>query len=323
MKLQLTSKFLLLFFAAIISVSCKQSIELIGHPTNNKFKPLKLAAKDIRYGSLPRNNGTIYYDTTLSDPSPLIIFVPGGGWYQGSYDMWINKMLLEFVGSSGVQFAAINYSLSPFPLEINNPARIKHPAHIRDVASAIKWIYQNADKYHINRKQIFIMGHSAGAHLVSLLATNEKYIREVGLELSNIAGVISLDGGAYLTNDGSLMFPDDNDNTVESYYKDVKKAYYNAFTTDPKIYADACPYNHIEPKKNIPPFLLISQGADVIYRYKPNVDIANKLNLCNVNATLLHANGYEHSFIMSCIGTPSDRIGIRNAIKAFINVNAK
>jgi acetyl esterase/lipase len=41
------------------------------------------------------------------------------------------------------------------------------------------------------------MGHSAGAHLVALLATDERYLARVGLSQADLAGVLPIDGAAY------------------------------------------------------------------------------------------------------------------------------
>ena len=43
----------------------------------------------------------------------------------------------------GYVLVSVNYRLSPFPYELNNPDRVMFPSHKEDVADAIKWVYDN------------------------------------------------------------------------------------------------------------------------------------------------------------------------------------
>lgn len=231
-------KKILLFIAfCFLLLSCKP-------PTRSDIDPNII--KHIEYyGDLPINEIVLYVKKN-KEPQSILLFVHGGGWYRDSYQTYITDKMINWSTNNNFIFAAINYSHSPDPIELNNPNRIKHPAHINDLAKSIKWIYNNASKYGINREKIYIIGHSAGSQMACLLGTNQKYLQQVGLDLDNISGVISLDGGAYLTNETKLMFPDDNDKSIHSYYKLLKNLYYNAFTSNPSIYNNACPYLFIE-----------------------------------------------------------------------------
>jgi acetyl esterase/lipase len=79
----------------------------------------------------------------------------------------------------------ISYRLQP-----QNP----HPAQIEDVASAFAWTVKNIRKYGGDPERVFIAGHSAGGHLVSLLGTNESFLAKHSLSVKNIRGVISISG---------------------------------------------------------------------------------------------------------------------------------
>ena len=92
------------------------------------------------------------------------------------------------------------------------------------------------------------MGHSAGAHLVDLRATNDRYLIEKGMTLKDIKGVISLDTASL--------------NLAERKAEDTREANIvggmidAAFGTDPKTLADASPTLAIHPGKQYPPFLM-------------------------------------------------------------------
>lgn len=47
------------------------------------------------------------------------------------------------------------------------------PAQIRDARNAASWVLRHAKSLHLNRDQIFLAGHSAGAHLALLTAYTE------------------------------------------------------------------------------------------------------------------------------------------------------
>jgi len=114
---------------------------------------------------------------------PVLLFVHGGSWRTG--DRGIYKALGERFARAGIGVAIPSYRLMP-----QNP----HPAQIEDVASAFAWVYRNIAQFGGDASRIYASGHSAGAHLVSLLALDEKYLRKFDLERKSIAGVIAMSG---------------------------------------------------------------------------------------------------------------------------------
>lgn len=97
----------------------------------------------------------------------IIIFFHGGGWVSGSinsYDKFCAKLSLK----TNSIVASIDYRLSPeFPF----------PAGLTDCYLVTKKIYEIAPKNNIKRKNITIMGDSAGANLaaaISLMARDKK-----------------------------------------------------------------------------------------------------------------------------------------------------
>jgi len=114
---------------------------------------------------------------------PVLLFVHGGSWRTG--DRGIYKALGERFARAGIGVAIPSYRLMP-----QNP----HPAQIEDVAAAFAWVYRNIAPLGGDASKIYASGHSAGAHLVSLLALDEKYLRKFDLERKSIAGVIAMSG---------------------------------------------------------------------------------------------------------------------------------
>ena len=119
--------------------------------------------------------------------APLILYVHGGGWSQGDKAHDISDKVEHFVGE-GYAFASMNYRLVPH-------ATVEQQA--ADVANAVGWLRSRTKALGIHRQKVVLMGHSAGAHLVALIATDPTYLKEAGVPLDAIAGVVLLDGAAY------------------------------------------------------------------------------------------------------------------------------
>ena len=128
-----------------------------------------------------------FYRATEKD-APLIIFVHGGGWKRGDMDNATGTHKTSHFLSQGFAFASINYRLVPESTVEDQAA---------DIASATAVLQDKAKILGIDPDRIFMMGHSAGAHLVALTTTDLSYFRKAGADPAALRGVILLDGAAY------------------------------------------------------------------------------------------------------------------------------
>lgn len=175
--------------------------------------PKAPGGETISYGRDALQNLDFWRAKDAKGPAPLVVFVHGGGWKRGSKDNATGQYKPVHYPGEGYAFASINYRLVP-------DATVEQQA--ADVASAVKALVDRGGALGIDRRRIVIMGHSAGAHLVALVGTDEKYLRGAGLSFADIAGVIPIDGAAY---------------DVPAQMKDgppiMQKTYAQAFGTDP------------------------------------------------------------------------------------------
>jgi len=150
------------------------------------------ASATIAYGSDPAQKIDFWAARLPSDPAmtpaPLVIFVHGGGWQRGSKDNATGRWKPAHFPGEGYAFASINYRLVP-------AATVEQQA--QDVAQAVKAFIERAGSLGIDRRRIVLMGHSAGAQLVALVGTDERYLIAAGLSFADPAGVIPIDGAAY------------------------------------------------------------------------------------------------------------------------------
>jgi arylformamidase len=145
-------------------------------------------SETIAYGRDPLQSLDIWRAKDARGPAPLVVFVHGGGWKRGDKDNATGRFKAVHYPGQGYAFASINYRLVP-------AATVEEQAS--DVAYAVKALIDRAGSLGVDRRRIVLMGHSAGAHLVALVGTDEHYLRGAGLSFADIAGVIPIDGAAY------------------------------------------------------------------------------------------------------------------------------
>ncbi|MBC7913813.1 MAG: alpha/beta hydrolase [Pyrinomonadaceae bacterium] len=137
--------------------------------------------KDIPYlknATEKRHLLNIYYPKIDGKPKDVLIFIHGGSWNSGNKNnyWWLGRNFAK----KGVVAITINYSHSP---------QYDYKQIAADCARAVKWVHDSVSQYNGNPKRIFIMGHSAGGHLASLITADPQYFKETGIE-NPIRGVI-------------------------------------------------------------------------------------------------------------------------------------
>jgi arylformamidase len=189
-----------------------------------RLRDLIRARREMRNPEKPAIGGTEYsygsnslqkldFWPARGGSAPLVVFVHGGGWKRGDMDNATGKHKPPHYNGLGYAFASINYRLVP-------DATVEQQA--ADVASSVAWFRANAGRLGIDANRIVLMGHSAGAHLVALVGTDERYLRGAGLSFADLSGVIPLDGAAY---DVPGQMVDGN--------RFMQKTYAQAFGPDP------------------------------------------------------------------------------------------
>ena len=206
---------------------------------------------------------------------PVLMFVHGGSWKSGNKSLY--APLGTLFAKNGIGVAVINYRLS------GKDRAVKHPDHIQDVAAAFAWVHGNIGKYGGKNDRLFVSGHSAGGHLVSLLATDESYLKEHKLGLDSIRGVMSLSGVYEI-----FSFP----------------PFIEVFGKDTDICKAASPINHVKAKD--PPFLICYADKDF-----PTIDtlserFGKKLADSKCEQTVLKIEGRTHITIIVQLSLSAD-----------------
>lgn len=195
---------------------------------------------------------------------PVMTFVHGGSWRSGDRSLY--RALGIHFAHAGVAVAIPSYRSMP-----QNP----HPAQIEDVAAAFAWTYRNIESRGGDLKHLYLAGHSAGGHLVALLALNPAYLGKFGISQKAIRGVVAM-SGVY-----------DVRNTAEFVYAgDRNQASPLAFASSP----------------NAPPFLLTYCQWDYSGLPKQARDFAAALKKSFKDVRLIYVPGETHiSEIISAV----------------------
>lgn len=241
--------------------------------------------KDVRYadGSAENLTSLDIFTPDRSGKRPVMIFIHGGGWTFGDKK---NDGRKSFgFTRDGYIYITMNYRLVP---------DVQFPRNIQDVAAAVAWTYRNVAEYGGDPNCLFVMGHSAGAHLAALVSADEKYLKAESLDLSVIKGTVLLDGAGY-----------DIAKNIESANLIGRGMYETAFTTDPNVWREASPVNFVKAGVSTPPYFIIHAGTRV-EAYEQAVLMAEALKAANVPAEIYHALTKNHMTLNRDLGRVFD-----------------
>lgn len=158
-----------LYFGAVNALSPSGPIER----TSYTFDPAHGLALDV------------YRSQHTSDQAPVLVFLYGGSWRSGQKSWY--RFVGESLAAKGLVVVIPDYRTYP---------RGQFPDFIDDAALALRYTRDHAQQWGGSRNHLFLAGHSAGAHIALLLATDAKYLQGQQMQPQELAGVIGI-AGAY------------------------------------------------------------------------------------------------------------------------------
>lgn len=162
-----------LLFGATLTASCAPVTILNSITPSSSFEKTKNEA----YGSAAHETLDIYRSEKPKEGAPVLVFVHGGSWDSGSKDIY--KFLAEGFTRSGYDIVVPNYRLYPDAI---------FPNFLEDNAKAVAYT-QKA----FPGRSIVLMGHSAGAYNVLMLALRDEFLQAADVDRCEaISGVVAL-----------------------------------------------------------------------------------------------------------------------------------
>jgi acetyl esterase/lipase len=231
---------------------------------------------------------------------PILAFVHGGGWQGGDKDAILRSGMVEAGLREGYLVASINYRLAP---------TAAFPAHAEDVGAAAAWLHAHAAEVGGDPAGLVLIGHSAGAHLVALLGTDERYLAAQGLAPCALRAVVPLDTLTY-----------DLPRLAARFGGWLPELYGQIFGQDPAFWAFASPVTYVGPGRGIPPMAVAFSGGQAPYgnpdRAADALNLVTRLQAAGVPAELIPAPEKTHAQIATDFGLPGDRVA--QAVFAFL-----
>lgn len=167
---------------AILAISACSALEIVSAISPSGHY---VYSSDESYGPASRQVIDVYTPVEMKNDAPLVIFFYGNGWKIAARENY------EFVASSltraGMMVMIPDYRGFP---------DVMFPEFVMDAAQAVAWATEQAREPggQKSRQNIYLMGHSAGAHIAALLVTDDRYLDAAGVEKEAIAGFIGLSG---------------------------------------------------------------------------------------------------------------------------------
>lgn len=270
----------------------------------------RLPKGTIIHGNIPYNNDTlkkhlldIYSPTDVKGKIPLIIFIHGGGWIGNDKyaDMGYMPNTINAMLENGFAIASIDYRFA---------MQAVFPAILQDCNKAVSFLYDNADKYNLNKSRFALMGFSAGGHLASLMGTSQNN-KVDNLYFPNTyrpfkyKAVVDFYGPTDL-----VLLPGNED------AKSPEAILIGATPlTRPDIAKAASPITYID--KNDPPFIIFHGEKDNIVSNKQSKLFSAWLNHFEVKNELTIVKDAPH------FGTIYDVEEIRTKVISFLKNNLK
>jgi acetyl esterase/lipase len=226
----------------------------------------------IAYGDDARQKLDIYLPKQNAvGASAVLIFFHGGSWHDGER---------EGYGFLGRAFAARGFVT--VIADYRKAPSVRFPAFVQDTASAIAWVHANIAKYDGDADRIFIMGHSAGAHIAMMTALDPQWLAANNLTPNVIKGVIGL-AGPYdflpLTSDSSKIALGQWPNLTE---------------TQPITYA----------RGDAPPLLLLTGDKDTVVKPRNSKILSEKIQALGGQQQLRIYPDVDHADIIMAVARP-------------------
>lgn len=224
----------------------------------------------IAYGQEERQKLDVYIPDQIQDPPKTVVFFYGGRWEFGSRNDYL--FVGQALAAKGIITVVADYRLYP---------KVMYPAFLEDAAKSVSWARDTIATYGGDPDQLYLMGHSAGAYIATMLALDEQFLDAEGMSPTDLAGVIGLAG------------PYDFLPIKDPVIKEV-------FDVDPLI--ETQPIHHAATQA--PPFFLMTGDDDVTVLPRNTKVLAEAINTAGGDATTKTYESIAHVGIMLSFARP-------------------
>ena len=272
---QLTVHFLFLTLISLFTLSGCTNSTLFVVNTLAGFDDFNVI-ENVSYGRDELNRLDIYIPGSLETDSetkqPAVIFFYGGCW--GGCKTR-NKEKYPFVAQ-----ALTSHGYIAVLADYRRYPKVKFPIIMEDAKHAVEWVRENIESYGGSHDRIFLMGHSAGAHLAVMLALNESYLHPE--TYNSVKGVIGLAG------------PYD--------FLPLTKAYQREVFGPTDNYPDSQPINFVDGTE--PPLLLLYGNDDNTVKPHNIINLTTRVQQSGGHVEAHMYDNIDHKAILGALSIP-------------------
>ncbi|MBX9912544.1 MAG: alpha/beta hydrolase [Pseudomonadaceae bacterium] len=229
--------------------------------------------RDLAYGQAPLQRLDVYLPEHPKH-APVLLMVHGGAWQVG--DKQAEAVVVNKVARwlpKGFILVSVNYRLLPDAAPLQQA---------EDVALALAFTQQQAASWGGDGNKIILIGHSAGAHLVSLLAAKPALASQQGAQ--PWLGTVALDSAAL---------------DVEQIMQQPHRRFYtHAFGAQPTYWAATSPFSQLDKSATALLMVCSSQRDDSCPQAQRFVAKAKSLGV----QAQLHREDRSHKAINQDLG---------------------
>ena len=228
-------------------------------------------ATDIGFGANGQQLDVYRPAGMARGPRPVVVFFYGGGWHAGTRQGY--AFVARGLASRGFVVVVPDYRKVP---------TVRFPAFVEDGADALKWVHDRIADYGGDPARVAIAGHSAGAHIIALLALDPHYLAKRGLSPHFVKAAISL-SGPY---DFLPLDPGNAQNALGNWPRLAE--------TQPITFARA----------DAPPMLLVTSSKDTQVKPRNAYRLAARLRRLHAPVVFRNYAGLSHENVVMAYSRP-------------------
>jgi acetyl esterase/lipase len=233
--------------------------------------------ENFRYGAFLRQVLDVYVPKTPA--RGVLVFGYGGGFKDGNKDEY---------GFAGEAFASLGFVTIVYDYRLNPD--FTFPTYLEDAALVVRWSVDHAKRFGANPKNLVVAGHSAGAYLTAMLATDKRYLERVGLKPSDIKLALCLSGG--------YDFYDSSRKEHGGFLSDDLRDVFG----NPSTYLETQPINFVNGDES--PFLIVHGTQDQILPVNQARNFVQKLQSANKPVKYLEYPNLDHAQTITTVAQP-------------------
>ena len=214
---------------------------------------------------------------------PLLVYIQGSAWRK--QNVLEHCISLSSIAKAGYVVAIVEYrdsSIAPFP------------AQIEDTKTAITYLLENDEKYHIKKDTFFLAGDSSGGHtaLMTGITLNQHLLEDKEFKYGHgLKGVIDLYGPTLV----SKM--QDEPSTQDHILPDSPEGLFlggvNVLEHQEEAYL-ASPFHYIKEDVDISPFLIFHGNKDRLVPFGQSVLLYEALKKSNKEVEFYQIDNADH-----------------------------